>query len=531
MTREYANTRVLGRCASPGKDMGPFARVGVAGKGVRRPGLDEAGALRAALETAARDLEALAARAGVDAAGCLEFQLALLDDEMLIGPAFESLADGLGAEEIWRRVMDGLIRDYVADPSEYVRARCLDVADLRDRVLGALFGDGPAEKPPAGAIVVAEDLPPSRLLEIDWSGGGGIVLSLGSAVSHTAILARALGVPMIVQAGAVPDAAWALIEAEEGFVELDPCEETMRTFAARARPAPRAARVDLARPVHYRGERVRLLLNIEGPESLSHPAAAYADGVGLMRTEFLFLGRNEAPDEEAQFAAYSAVLRWAGERPVAIRTVDAGGDKAIPGFSEPGEANPALGLRGLRLSLRRPQAFKTQLRALARAAAVEFPPRVMFPFVTAPSEFEAARTLFKQVVEELKAEGREAQLPELGMMVEIPAAALTARHFGAAFFSIGANDLTQFVMACDRTNGALGPLYDPMHPAVLELVGRVVEAARASGRGVSLCGDVAGDPAHSRALLDCGLRELSMSASALAAVKGRLLADAEAVLV
>jgi phosphotransferase system enzyme I (PtsI) len=510
--------------------MGPFVRIGFASDSERKPGLDEGGALRAALDVAARDLAKLSARAGVGAAECLEFQLALLEDEALIAPAFKTIAEGGAADVVWRRVMDGLIRDYGADPSEYVQARGLDVADLRDRVLNALHGRHAATEPPAGAIIAAEDMPPSRFLEIDWSKGGGIVLSRGSAMSHTAILARAYGVPMVVQAGVMPNASHALIDADSGFVELDPSEEARLAFGARTSSPAATARVDLALPASYRGERVRLLLNIEGPESLSHPSAQYADGVGLMRTEFLFLGRNEAPNEDAQFEAYSEVLRWAGHRPVTIRTLDAGADKAIPGFSEWGEANPALGLRGLRLSLRRPDAFTTQLRALARAA-VNGDLKVMFPIVTAPHEFDAARTLFERVVAALKSQGRDARLPELGMMVEVPAAALTLSRFDAAFFSIGANDLAQFILACDRANGAVSGLFDPMHPAVVELIGRIVEGAQARGRNVSLCGDVAGDPARTLALLKCGLREFSMSANALAAVKGALLESAEARLV
>ena len=246
-----------------------------------------------------------------------------------------------------------------------------------------------------------------------------------------------------------------------------------------------------------------------------------------MRTEFLFCGRSETPGEDTQFEAYCNVLRWAGERPVTIRTLDGGGDKATLGIGEVGEVNPALGLRGLRLSLRRPDAFRTQLRALARAACFGNL-KVMFPFVTAPSEFEAARAIFESVVVELKADGREARLPELGMMVEVPAAALTLSQFDAAFFSIGTNDLTQFVLACDRANGAVGDLYDSAHPAVMELVRRILDEGRARGRRVSLCGDVAADTSQTLALLNCGLREFSMRSNALAGVRGVLLATSEA---
>ena len=496
-----------------------------ANAGARTAGFDEAAALRSALAHAARDLSALAARTDAQAAEFLEFQLALIDDDAVIGPALGRAADGVAADIAWRQAMDELIADYAANPSEYVRARRLDVADLRDRVLGALHGQAVAAGPPAGAIIVAEDLPPSRFLEIDWSSGGGVALSGGSPTSHSAMLARARGVPMLVQLGALPQAGRALLDAEQGFVELDPSDEQLRAFASRraAHAASAADRLD-AEPASFRGAPVRLLINIEGPESLSHPAAQFSDGVGLMRTEFLFKGRDPAPDEEAQFAAYAEVLRWARGRPVVIRTLDAGGDKTIHGLSATNEPNPFLGLRGLRLSLRRLDVFTTQLRALARAAAIGNL-KVMFPMVTAPHEFIAAQALFVRVVAALRSEGVEARAPELGMMVEVPAAALMVGEFPAAFFSIGTNDLTQYVMACDRGNGAVSALFDPMSPAVVELIRRVVEHGLASGKSVSLCGDVAGDPRHVPALLSCGLRELSMSPSSLAAVRGAIRAS------
>ena len=511
--------------ASPGYAMGPFVRVSYANAGERKPGLDEAGALRAALKRASEDLSALSARIGADAE-CLQFQLALIEDDALTRPAFESLADGLPADGAWRRATDRLILEYGENQSEYVRARCLDVADLRNRVLDALHCEMTPIEPPAGAIIAADDLPPSRFLERDWSGGGGVALSRGSAMSHTAMLARARSVPMVVQIGDMPHASRALLDAERGVLELDPSEGQIRAFderrARRAFFGAKAARVDQRSPAIFGGEAIRLLLNIEGPESLSHPAARFADGVGLMRTEFLLQGRGGAPDEDVQLQAYAAVLRWAGDRPVTIRTFDAGGDKAVPGLTEANEANPFLGLRGLRLSLRRPDVFATQLRALARAAAFGNL-KVMFPMVTTPDEFAAAQARFHQIVEDLRAEALPAREPELGMMVEVPAAALTIADFPAAFFSIGTNDLTQYVMACDRTNGAISHLFDPMSPAVIELVRRVVEHGRASGKSVSVCGDVAGDPRCVSVLLNCGLREFSMSPNLLAAVKTAIL--------
>jgi phosphoenolpyruvate-protein phosphotransferase (PTS system enzyme I) len=238
--------------------------------------------------------------------------------------------------------------------------------DLRDRVLAALNGGAPApEALLAGAILYAEDLPPSRFLEIDWSGGGGLALAQGSPTSHLAMLARARGVPMVVQLGALPDeAATALLDGEGATLELDPSASRIAAFEARR--GARADEIAIERsvlagpPAAWRGDRVRLLLNVQGVADLAHPDARYADGVGLMRTEFLFDDPAGLPDEETQRNAYESVLRWAGGRPVTNRTVDAGGDKPIRGFTEGNDANPFLGVRGLRLSLRRPEIFAVQ---------------------------------------------------------------------------------------------------------------------------------------------------------------------------
>ena len=515
-------TRLSGRGASPGRATGPIVRLAAFQPSGRRAPRDDAGALDAAFSAAARDLSRLFAREPQGGADCLEFQLALLDDEALTGPLRAEIGRGVAGDLAWRRATDALIADYAEHPSEYVRARSLDVADLRDRVLQALDEERAPPAPPPGAIVVADDLPPSRFLEIDWSQGGGVALARGSALSHTAILARARGVPMLVQVGEVPAAERAVLDADGGWLDLDPGpSEAAREAGAPARAAPRSGRLV------YRGERVRLLLNIEGPESLESPAAQGADGVGLMRTEFLLRDLDFARDEKRQADAYVQVLRWAAGRPVTIRTLDLGGDKGFAGLEARDEPNPALGLRGLRLSLRRPDLFRSQLRALCRAAAAG-PLRVMFPFVTTPQEFLAARALADEALAQLQREDAAARAPEYGMMVETPAAALTLADFPARFFSIGSNDLTQFTLACDRGDGALVELYDPLHPAVAALLGRVVEEGRASGRETSLCGDIAGDPARTQALLEIGLRHLSMSPNALPALRERILELAQA---
>lgn len=505
---------------------GPLVRVDAATNGGRAVGTaeDEARALREALRSAGDQIAALASAVGGEAAQILEFQVALLDDEEFLEPIYADIADGAPADAAWLSALNEQIADYNSVSDEYLRGRSSDLVDLRDRVIRTLRG-GATETPeiPQGAVVCADDLPPSRFLEIDWSRGGGLALLQGSPTSHVAMLARARGIPMVVQLGAVAEQAQtALLDGEGATLELDPTSEQIDLFERR-RQAHRknraAARAMLHRaPASWGGEKIRLLINIQRIEDLEHTDAQYADGIGLMRTEFL-LGRHAGlPDEDMQYLAYESVLRWAGKRPVTIRTFDAGGDKPVPGFTEDGEANPFLGIRGLRLCLTRPDVFTVQLRALARAAT-HGNLKVMFPMVTVPEEFEAAGALFADVVDALHAEGVAALLPELGIMVEVPAAALTIERFKAAFFSIGSNDLAQYVTACDRSNGSLAKLSDPLNPAVLQLIARIAEYGKRAGVSVSLCGDMAGDPRCIPALLSSGLRELSMNPSALAQVR------------
>ena len=514
-----------GRTASIGFARGPFVCIAAASNGKRRAGApeDERRAIRAALDFAGRQLSSLASAAGGEGGQILEFQVALLEDEDFLGPIFAAIEAGTPADAAWSSAFDEQIAEYNAATDEYLQARSSDLADLRDRVLRTLRGVDEPPQLPGGAVLCAEDLPPSRFLEIDWSSGGGLALLRGSPTSHVALLARARAIPMVVQLGAVGERAQiALLDGERATLELDPGAEQVDVFEKRReghRKSRAAAHAILRRPAAlWGGERVRLLVNIQSAEDLGHTDAQFADGVGLMRTEFLLGQRTGLPDEETQYQAYSAVLRWAGKRPVTIRTFDAGGDKPVPGFTESGEANPFLGIRGLRLCLARLDVFTVQLRALARAA-VHGNLKVMFPMVTRPEELETARTIFVGVVDGLQAQRVPAALPEIGIMVEVPAAALTIERFNASFFSIGSNDLAQYVTACDRTNGALSKLIDPLQPAVLDLINRTAQYGKRAGINVSLCGEMAGDPRCIPALLSCGLRELSVNPPALAQVK------------
>jgi phosphotransferase system enzyme I (PtsI) len=526
MRANIAEQAYRGRTASIGFAHGPFVRVDAVtngGRAIGAPG-EEQRALRVALLSAGRQIAALAKAAGGEAAQILEFQVSLLDDDDFLEPIYAAILTGTPADAAWSAALDEQIADYNSAPDEYLRARSSDLADLRDRVIRTLRGgEGDTLKIPGGAVVCADDLPPSRFLEIDWTAGGGLALLRGSPTSHVAMLARARGIPMVVQLGSVPASAkTALLDGDAATLELDPTAEKVGLFERRRefhQNNRTSARAILRQPaLSWHGEKIRLLINIQRVEDLDHADAQYAGGVGLMRTEFLLGGHAGLPGEEAQYQAYDSVLRWAGERPVTIRTFDAGGDKPVQGLTFDGEANPFLGVRGLRLCLRRPNVFTVQLRALARAA-VRGNLKVMFPMVTTPDELEAGRELLVEAVNGLRTEGIPAALPPLGIMVEVPAAALMIEQFNASFFSIGSNDLAQYVTACDRSNGALAKLADPLNPAVLELITRIAEYGKRAGISVSLCGDMAGDPRCIPALLVCGVHELSVNPSALALAK------------
>jgi phosphotransferase system enzyme I (PtsI) len=521
-----AELRFSGRVASGGFAAGPLAVLLNAAGGARGAGepAAEAQALRQAIASALRQLLDLAARAESDGADILAFQIAMLEDETLAEAAFRAIEVGATADRAWRTALDDQILEYDSAEDEHFRARSSDLRDMRDRVLGALSGAATDSRLPSGAILVGEDLTPSRFLATDWSGGGGIALTRGSASGHVATLARARGVPMIVglafDLGGVAHRTEALIDSESATLCLDPEPATREDFAARARAASRSGSTADAfrmRPaVTADGTPIAVFVNIGDPAELETLDPACCDGIGLVRTEFLF--NQGLPDQETQYRVYRRLAEWAGGKPVTIRTLDAGADKPISGLTLEHEANPFLGLRGIRLSLARPEPFRTQLEALCRAAvygAIE----VMLPMVTLPRELELARGHLEQALAELRTAGVECRRPELGIMVEVPAAAIAVEAFDAAFFSIGSNDLTQYVMAAARDSDVVAALIDPSHPAVLRLIAQVAAHGAQVGRKVSLCGDAGGEPKHIEALLGAGLRALSVSPAALGRAK------------
>ena len=518
--------RVEGRFAAPGIAFGPLVRLAAPKHDSRqhRSAAEEHQALVDALAASQVALTVLTREVGdADAEAILSFQIALLEDDNLAAPAFALIASGEVAGRAWSAAIDPEIASYEAADDHYFRARASDLRDLRDRVLRHLAGEAD-QAVPAGVIVAADDMPPSMFLATDWRDGG-LVLRRGSPSSHVAILARSRGVPMIVGVDVdhLENGTDALLDGDAGLLIIDP-DSGMRAHYGQRRAEQSEARQAMelfnGPALTATGEPVRVMINVTGLAELRDIDPAHVDGIGLMRTEFLFQDREKLPTEEEQYQIYKRMVEWAAGKPVTIRTLDAGGDKPIAGLTERGDINPFLGVRGVRLSLRHLEVFREQLRALARTA-VAGNLKVMIPMVTVPEELDRCRSLLEQALADLLREGGEAQMPPLGMMVEVPAAALTIEDFNADFFSIGSNDLIQYVAAASRDEPQLADLARPSR-ALFGLIRRVVECADRSGRETSLCGDLAGDPEQVAALLDQGLRTFSVAPGALGPVRAAI---------
>ena len=551
--------RISGRPASPGYALGRIHLLDVlTGSGaqvypdpegdptasapsepvVRDPAV-EADLLAKALVAATDEMRALIASLDEDVArnrdaiGILGFQLAFMEDEALAAPALQEIAKGRSAVDAWRSALNDQVRWYQTAEDEYFRARASDLGDIRDRVLDCLQRGSSDARDwlaaiPQGALLIAGDLAPSRFLAIEPRRLGALLLLQGSPSSHVAMLARARGLPMIVglETGASPVREWqdlqAAVDANRGEVVLDPGPQTLVAHAACLRreaaidAAAEGLRLKSARSAD--GVPIRICINLSDIGELDDIEPASCDGIGLARTEFLFQDDAGLPDEETQYRAYRRMVEWAAGRIVTIRTLDAGGDKPIPGLTDEGELNPFLGVRGVRLSLAHPEVFRVQLRALARAAS-HGAIRMRVPMVTMPHELVQVRQVLAEELAGLARAGIAAKEPLVGMMVEVPAAALMADSFDAGFFSIGSNDLAQYVAAVGRDVGSLSDLASPTQPAMLRLIAEVVAAGERKGIETSLCGDAASDPAEIATLLGTGLRTLSVAPAQLARVK------------
>ncbi len=446
----------------------------------------------------------------------LEAHAAMLADPALRESAVGRVRLGDGAARAWATACESMASRLRQSPDRRMAERAADLADVSQRVLVHLLGAPPVTAIPDGSIVVADELLPSQLLALDPARVGAVVTARGGTTAHAAILAAGLGLPMLVAAGetllAVPDGEWLIVDAEQGHVEVGPTDERRREFAsvcALREERLRAARAAVHAPVTLAdGESVCVECNLGRATEAKAAAAGGAEGVGLLRTEFLFLERTSAPDTSEQQAEYAAVTEAFAGRPVTIRILDAGGDKPLPFVSLPREDNPALGLRGLRTGLAYPELLSNQLKALA---ATPGEVRVLLPMVNDVTELRQVRAMLAEA-------GRT--LP-LGVMIETPASVLLADSLAAEadFFSIGSNDLAQYVLAIDRLHPTLGSSLDGLHPAVLRAMQTASLAARRAGKPVAVCGGLAADPDAIPLLVGMGIRELSVAAAAVAEVK------------
>jgi phosphotransferase system enzyme I (PtsI) len=413
-----------------------------------------------------------------------------------------------------------------------IRERVSDLTDVQIRVLSVLLGlpdHDPVDLPKgSNAILVTHDLTPSLTVQLDRDAIAAIATDAGTRTSHVAILARSLGLPAVV---GLRDATLKLHSGEQiildgtsGVIIADPTEHQIAAYSERAErefaDTQEMQALSIVEPVTVDGVRITLRANVDLPEEADSAAHSGAEGVGLMRTEFLVVGRASMPDEEEQYRAYKRVVEAFGDHPIVIRTFDVGGDK-LPVGGFPTEPNPFLGWRAIRMCLDQPELFKTQLRALLRAA-MHGDVRIMLPLVVTVDEVVQAKRLLQEAAEELDARGVEYRhdLP-LGVMVETPAAAVAADTLAdeVAFFSIGTNDLVQYTLAVDRGNANLASRFTPLHPAVLRLIGRTVEVGREHGLDVSVCGEMASQPIMAFALIGLGVRQLSVAGRSVGIVK------------
>jgi len=542
-----AERRFKGKASSPGLAIGPLVHLDQGSPSTKRRGgstKDERVALEQAIIKAASDLEALSTVASGDGAAILAFQIEMLDDPALTEAVWPLIDQGRDAVQAWKTGLDAEIEGYLLADDDYFRARASDLEDLRDRVARALEGvSSTLPSLPDGALLLARDLPPSLFLALDYRKLGGILLTEGSATSHVAMLVRARGLPMIVgldatiqdlgkaplsQGRADADGMLAdgILNADDGYLLIAPTATTRRRYEKQRDAQKQAALEAASRRDHPAvtadGQIISVMVNVDDPTAIDEAILKAADGVGLLRTEFLLIGRPDLPCEEEQLRIYMDLQERLGGKQLIIRSFDIGGDKPLPTLDLPKEDNPFLGLRGIRLCLDRPDFFRPQVRALLRAKA-NGPVDVMLPMVTVQDEIEETRRLFKNCLQDLQKEGKKASMPRLGVMVETPAAALTIDQLEADFFSIGSNDLVQYVMAAARDGrGRVADLLDPAQPAITRLLKMTVDQAKAGDKDVSLCGDMASDPSNLPLVLSAGLRKISVQPAAFDRVKAAI---------
>ncbi|MEA1648050.1 phosphoenolpyruvate--protein phosphotransferase [Nitrospirillum sp. BR 11164] len=531
-------TAIGGVPAAPGLAIGPLHVLKAADPMVpdNPVALAEGGSLlQEALSRTRQQLKALAddtaRRLGAADAGIFKAQAELLNDTDLITLACQLMVDGHGVAWAWNQTVDRMAGRLAALGNPVLAARAADLRDVGRRVLGhidpSLRANSLLDLPDTPCVLVAPDLSPSDTAGLDPARVVGLATASGGPTSHTAILARTLGLPAVVGGGGalleLADGTSAILDGQSGQLYLEPSDADLESarqwLAVKAEARAREAEARALSARTRDGHTVSIGANINLPDQAAFALSQGAEGVGLMRTEFLFLERGETPSEDEQFEIYRAMAEALGNRPLIVRALDIGGDKQVAHLNLPHEENPFLGVRGARLLLRRPDLLEPQLRALYRAARAGASLSIMFPMITTAAEIIALRAVSERIQAEV-----EAPAVPLGIMIEVPAAALQAESLArhADFFSVGTNDLTQYTLAIDRQNPRLAAEADSLHPAVLRLIQATVAGAAKQDRWVGVCGGIAGDPFGAALLTGLGVQELSMTPREVSAVKARL---------
>ena len=493
---------------------------------------DEIARFQSALQTAKAELEKIRDHAGTalgaDKAAIFDAHLLVLSDPELISPIEDKIkTENVNAEHALKETADMFISMFESMDNEYMKERAADIRDVTKRVLAHLLGiqiPNPsmiAEE----VVIVAEDLTPSDTAQLNRQFVKGFTTNIGGRTSHSAIMARSMEIPAVVGTKAateeINNGDLVVVDGLKGEVHFNPTPEVLEAYKKIQEDFEKQkaewAKLVNEKSVSADGHHVELAANIGTPKDLKGVIENGGEGVGLYRTEFLYMDRDQLPTEEEQYTSYKAVLEGMEGKPVVVRTLDIGGDKELPYLNLPKEMNPFLGFRAIRLCLEEVDIFRTQLRALLRAS-VHGNLKVMFPMIATLNEFREAKAMLEDEKAKLIQEGVEvAEHIELGIMVEIPSTAVLADQFAKEvdFFSIGTNDLIQYTMAADRMNQQVSYLYQPYNPSILRLVKMVIDAAHKEGKWAGMCGEMAGDETAIPILLGLGLDEFSMSASSI----------------